>query len=159
MPEAWRDSTIVPILKQKGDAMECSNYKGINLISHIAKVFERMVNSRFRKMVPISQEQFGFMTGRSISDAIFIVRQVMDKYREKRKLPFLDLLGNPGPGGGVRQATSRSTLKIFAGTRGARVLVPYNKGYVCRIQSNSTQIRCWCAPKISTEPAPLHPDA
>ncbi|VDL75520.1 unnamed protein product [Nippostrongylus brasiliensis] len=33
MPEAWRDSFIVPIFKQKGDAMECSNYRGIELTS------------------------------------------------------------------------------------------------------------------------------
>ncbi|VDP13635.1 unnamed protein product [Heligmosomoides polygyrus] len=32
MPDDWRDSIIVPIFKPKGDASECSNYRGIKLI-------------------------------------------------------------------------------------------------------------------------------
>ncbi|VDP23276.1 unnamed protein product [Heligmosomoides polygyrus] len=94
MPDDWRNSTIVPIFKQKGDASECSNYRGIKLISHRMKIYERLVDSRLREMVPISQVQWGFMPDRSTTDAIFIARQVMEKYREKRKpchLAFLDL--------------------------------------------------------------------
>ena len=33
-------------------------------------------------MVNISQEQFGFMPGRSTTEAIFALRQVVEKYRE-----------------------------------------------------------------------------
>ncbi|VDO82248.1 unnamed protein product [Heligmosomoides polygyrus] len=58
------------------------------------KVYERLVDSRLRGMVAISQEQWGFMPERSTIDAIFIARQVMEKYREKRRpchLVFLDL--------------------------------------------------------------------
>ncbi|KIH68708.1 hypothetical protein ANCDUO_00957 [Ancylostoma duodenale] len=32
IPEAWRDSIIVPIFKRKGDVMDCTNYRGIKLI-------------------------------------------------------------------------------------------------------------------------------
>ncbi|WKY12572.1 hypothetical protein Q1695_003843 [Nippostrongylus brasiliensis] len=94
MPESWRDSIIVPIFKQKGDATECSNYIGIKLISHTMQVYERLIDSRLRDMVEIAQQQLGFMPGRSTTDAIFIARQVMEKYREKRRpiyLAFLDL--------------------------------------------------------------------
>nr|CDJ97414.1 RNA-directed DNA polymerase (reverse transcriptase) domain containing protein [Haemonchus contortus] len=94
IPDAWRRSTIVLIFKQKGDAMECSNYRGIRLTAHTMELYERLVDSRLRELVPISQEQFGFMTERSTTDAIFIARQVMEKYREKRRpcyIAFLDL--------------------------------------------------------------------
>ncbi|XGW19105.1 hypothetical protein V3C99_003150 [Haemonchus contortus] len=46
------------------------------------KMYERVVDSRLKELVPISQEQFGFMPDRSATDAIFIGRQVMEKYRE-----------------------------------------------------------------------------
>ncbi|VDP03687.1 unnamed protein product [Heligmosomoides polygyrus] len=58
------------------------------------KVYKRLVDSRLREMITISQEQWGFMPERSTTDAIFIARQVMEKYREKQKpcyLAFLDL--------------------------------------------------------------------
>ncbi|VDO18922.1 unnamed protein product [Heligmosomoides polygyrus] len=47
-----------------------------------------------RPKSPPDQVQWGFMPERSTIDAIFIARQVMEKYREKRKpcyLSFLDL--------------------------------------------------------------------
>ncbi|VDP24192.1 unnamed protein product [Heligmosomoides polygyrus] len=56
MPDDWRNSTIVPIFKQKGDASECSNYRGIKLISHRMKIYERLVDSRLKGMVPIFQQ-------------------------------------------------------------------------------------------------------
>ncbi|VDP26856.1 unnamed protein product [Heligmosomoides polygyrus] len=66
MPDDWRNSTIAPIFKQKGDASECSNYRGIKLISHTVKIYERLVDTRL---------QWGFMPERSTTDAIFIARQ------------------------------------------------------------------------------------
>ncbi|VDO19287.1 unnamed protein product [Heligmosomoides polygyrus] len=58
------------------------------------KIYERLVDSRLREMVTISQEQWGFIPERSTTDAIFIACQVMEKYREKRKpcyMAFFDL--------------------------------------------------------------------
>ena len=34
MAEEWRDSVIVPIFKEKGDILDCGNYRGIKMISH-----------------------------------------------------------------------------------------------------------------------------
>ncbi|EYC19129.1 hypothetical protein Y032_0025g1189 [Ancylostoma ceylanicum] len=93
MPEAWRDSIIVPIFKRKGDAMNCTNYRGIKLIAHTMKIYERLLDMRLREMVEISPDQFGFVPERSTIDAIFTARQLMEKYREKNKpchLAFLD---------------------------------------------------------------------
>ena len=85
MLDEWRKSTLVPIFKNKGDIQECENYRGIKLVSHTLKIWERVIESRLREMVNISQEQFGFMPGRSTTDAIFALRQVVEKYREGRQ--------------------------------------------------------------------------
>ena len=42
MPDEWR-SVLVPIFKSKGDVQSCSNYRGIKLISHTMKLWERVV--------------------------------------------------------------------------------------------------------------------
>jgi hypothetical protein len=65
IPEQWRKSTLVPIFKNKGDIMECGNYRGIELICHSMKLYERIIENRLRKIVKISEEQFGFMKGKS----------------------------------------------------------------------------------------------
>jgi hypothetical protein len=38
MPDEWRRSIVVSIFKNKGDIQSCTNYKGINLMSHIMKL-------------------------------------------------------------------------------------------------------------------------
>ena len=60
MPDEWR-SVLVPIFKNKGDVQSCSNYRGIKLISHTMKLWERVVEARLRREVTISEQQYGFM--------------------------------------------------------------------------------------------------
>lgn len=72
----------------------CGNYRGIKLISHAMKIWERVVEARLRGEVRICEEQFGFMPGRSTTDAIFALRMLMEKYREGQKelhCVFVDL--------------------------------------------------------------------
>ena len=73
--------------------MECGSFRGIKLMSHTMKIWERIVDNRIRSEVVISQEQFGFMKGRSTEDAIFELRQLLEKYKEgQRKIhcTFID---------------------------------------------------------------------
>ncbi|XP_047486429.1 uncharacterized protein LOC125037340 [Penaeus chinensis] len=43
---------------------------------------QRVIEKRLREKVDISEQQFGFMPGRSTINAIFAQRQLMEKYRE-----------------------------------------------------------------------------
>ncbi|KAK3522813.1 hypothetical protein QTP86_002563, partial [Hemibagrus guttatus] len=93
MPEEWRRSVLVPIFKNKGDVQSCSNYRGIKLMSHTMKVWERVVEARLRKVVEICEQQYGFMPRKSTTDAIFALRILM-KYRDGQKelhCVFVDL--------------------------------------------------------------------
>ncbi|KAK3569374.1 hypothetical protein QTP86_026885, partial [Hemibagrus guttatus] len=94
MPEEWRRSVLVPIFKNKGDMQSCSNYRGIKLMSHTMKLWERVVEARLRKVVEICEQQYGFMPRKSTTDAIFALRILMEKYRDgQRELHcvFVDL--------------------------------------------------------------------
>ena len=46
MPEEWSRSVLIPIYKNKGDAQCCGNYRGIKLMSHTMKVWERIIETR-----------------------------------------------------------------------------------------------------------------
>ena len=94
MPDEWRQSTIVPIYKKKGDAQQCGNYRGIKLTSHTMKIWEKVVEARLRRDIEIGEQQYGFMPGRSTTDAIFALRILEEKYREGQKelhCVFIDL--------------------------------------------------------------------
>ena len=56
MPEEWRRSVLIPIYKNKGDAQCCRNYRGIKLMSHTMKIWERMIEARLRDKVEISKQ-------------------------------------------------------------------------------------------------------
>ncbi|XP_069971001.1 uncharacterized protein [Penaeus vannamei] len=74
--------------------MECGNNRGIKLMSHSMKLYERVQESRLRNIVEISEEQFGFMKGKSTTDAIFVLRQFQGKFREGQEdlhSMFIDL--------------------------------------------------------------------
>ena len=63
-------------------------------MSHTMKIWEKIIDRRLREETRISEEQFGFMPGRSTTDAISILRFTMEKHREKQKglhLVFIDL--------------------------------------------------------------------
>ena len=85
---------MVQIYKEKGDIQDCKYYRGIKLMSHTMKLYERIIERRVRGETLVGVEQFGFMPGRSTTDAMFALRQLLEKYGEKQRelhLIFIDL--------------------------------------------------------------------
>jgi len=94
MPTDWDRSWMINVYKGKGDALQCGSYRGIKLLEHAMKVFERVMEVRLRQRLHIDDMQFGFMPGKGTTDAVFIVRQVQEKYIGKKKdlwMAFIDL--------------------------------------------------------------------
>ena len=63
MPSEWRTSTVISLYKYKGDIQDCNNYRGIKLLSHTMKLWERVIEGRLRKEISISDNQFGLCQG------------------------------------------------------------------------------------------------
>ena len=58
------------------------------------KILERIVDCLIRQVVSIDDSQFGFVPGRGTTDAIFVVRQLQEKYLAVNKwlyMAFVDL--------------------------------------------------------------------
>ena len=94
MPESWRKSDLIPMFKGKGDVRSCGNYRSIKLLEYGMKVIERIFERRLRKVVKLDEMQMGFMPGRGTMDAIFIMRQLLEKYEMAERdlyMVFVDL--------------------------------------------------------------------
>jgi hypothetical protein len=94
LPHSWRKSELIPLYKGKGDAKSCGSYRSVKLLEHGMKVIERIFEKRLRKVVRIDEMQMGFMPGKGTIDAIFSVRQIMEKYEKagrKLHMIFVDL--------------------------------------------------------------------
>src|SRR5664279_2367073 len=94
IPDDWSKSWIMNVYEGKGDALECSSYRGIKLLEHVMKILERVIDGRVRRIVKVDDMQFGFMAGKGTTYAIFVVWQLQEKYLAKKKdlwMAFVDL--------------------------------------------------------------------
>ena len=94
IPSDWEQSFIVCLYKGKGDALERDNYCCLKLTEQVMKILERIVDGLIRQLVSIDDSQFGSVPGRGTTDAIFVVRQLKEKYLAANKrlyMAFVDL--------------------------------------------------------------------
>jgi len=94
MPKEWRSSTVIPLYKNKGDIQDCNNFRGIKLLRHTTKLWERVIERRLQKDGSISKNQFDFMPGRSTIETIYLLRRLMGLYRDRKvdlHMVFIDL--------------------------------------------------------------------
>jgi hypothetical protein len=99
IPAIWRKAIISPIPKSSSlDSRIPTNYRGISLISCVAKIYSCIINSRISDLLQeedkIVDEQNGFRCDRSCQDHIFSLDSVIRK-RINQNIPtftaFIDL--------------------------------------------------------------------
>lgn len=85
IPSDWKRSWVVS--RERGDAMECSSYRGMKLLDQVMKLFERIIEKKVRRRVEVNDMQFGFRPGKNCfrpgrvtTDAIFIVCQIQESF-------------------------------------------------------------------------------
>ena len=61
---------MTPLYKGKGNVTDCNNYRGIKLMCHGMKLFERLVEDILRQVIEISSTQSGYQQGKSTTEPI-----------------------------------------------------------------------------------------
>jgi len=94
LPAKWKELIIIPIYK-KGDKPDCSNYRGISLLSTTNKILSSILLSRLPPYAEeiIGDHQRGFQCNRSTTDHIFCICQILEKkweYNEAVHQLFID---------------------------------------------------------------------
>jgi ribonuclease HI len=100
IPDTWKTTAVVPILKSEKDPSLAESYRPISLSSCVGKIFENMIKCRLemyaesRLIIPSSQ--FGFRKGRSTTDSLLkFGGDIKDAFYNNQYLisVFLDVSG------------------------------------------------------------------
>ena len=73
--------------KGKGDRRECTNYRRISVLGIPGKIYGKiLINKDAEDMrVYAAEEQGGFRPGRGCVIQVFVLKQLKEEYREKKK--------------------------------------------------------------------------
>jgi len=90
MPQEWETVMLINTHK-KGTKTKCENYRGITLLPTAYKLFTNIINNRLDVIVEdeMVEEQCGFRKGRSCTDAIFTVQQMIEERKEHNLPQFI----------------------------------------------------------------------
>ena len=86
--------TMTRLYKGKRRKGMCSNERGITVASNVGKVYERMINNRALKHINITDAQAGGKEGRSTTDHLLILKEIINTQKRKKKpllLTYLDV--------------------------------------------------------------------
>ena len=84
----WKLSLLVQVFKGKGDPLNSNSRRGIKLLEHVFKMYEKVLDRRLREVIDIDKMQYGFMPRRGTVDAVFVLRRINEKFRAKDKKLF-----------------------------------------------------------------------
>ncbi len=94
----WTEGTLIK-LQKKGDLRNCSNYRGIMLLSVPGKVLNRIILERMKMTVDIQlrDEQAGFRKNRSCSDQITTLRIIVEQSLEWNSPLYINFIDYEKP--------------------------------------------------------------
>ena len=90
VPADWKRGIVLPLYKGKGSRAECSNYRGITLLSVPGKTFAHVLLNRMKSTILQKRirEQSGFTPGRSTTDRVLTLHLISQTKREYRQLLY-----------------------------------------------------------------------
>ena len=95
-PTHWNIGVIKPLYKRKGDKRSPANYRGITLTSCLGKLFTSILQSRLNKFIEqhniLNPEQFRFRPNSRTTDSLFILQQLINKYKKQHKKLYVGFI-------------------------------------------------------------------
>lgn len=93
-PSQWENAQII-ILHKKGDNTDLENYRPISLLSHIYKLYTKILTTRLTNKLEffLSKEQAGFRTKYGTNDHLLTIKALIEKcieYNKPLMLIFVD---------------------------------------------------------------------
>jgi len=93
IPEDWKSALVTPLFKNKGKTTDLNNYRGISVLSPMAKIFEKVlaiqITKYFEKNELFTPHQHGFRKGHSCETALHELISDLNLARDKKLVNML----------------------------------------------------------------------
>ena len=94
LPDEWKSAIVTPLYKNKGSNEEFTNYRGISVLSPVAKIFEKILAKQIINYINDSdllfEDQHGFRNSHSCETALHrIISRMMEVLNDKSIGMFL----------------------------------------------------------------------
>ncbi|CAF1037093.1 unnamed protein product, partial [Brachionus calyciflorus] len=90
IPFDWKTAVVTPLFKNKGDAEDVNNYRGISVIPPIAKLFEKIIATQIIEHLELNgiltSDQHGFRSGHCCETELHQIITHMFKALSKRQI-------------------------------------------------------------------------
>ena len=92
IPSAWLHASITCLYK-KGAMNVAANYRGISIGANMSRILAKIIMTRLKDAyeIHLGENQFGFRSNKSTSDAIFIMKSVIEKHGGTLVAVYIDL--------------------------------------------------------------------
>ena len=93
VPKEWTEGIIIKLPK-KGNLQECSNWRGITLLSIPSKILAKVIMKRISEAVDkkLRKEQAGFRKGRGCIEQIFALRNIIEQCTEWQRQLYVNFV-------------------------------------------------------------------
>ena len=85
----WKGGFILNLYKGEGEAFDRGSYCGLELTDQVMKLLEWVLDFYICETVNIDEKQFSCVPDRCVTEEIFIVPQLQEKYFATNKTPLL----------------------------------------------------------------------
>lgn len=92
-PKEWKEAHIISVHK-KGNKDNCENYRGLSITSTVSRLYGKILRDLIEREIKEEEEQCGFRGGRSSTDHIFCMKQIIEKRaatNQETHILFIDL--------------------------------------------------------------------
>uniref|UniRef100_A0A8D8S118 Craniofacial development protein 2 n=1 Tax=Cacopsylla melanoneura TaxID=428564 RepID=A0A8D8S118_9HEMI len=143
IPSNWLKSEFITLPK-KPSAKQCGDYRTISLMSHLLKVFLKIIHRRIYKLCEeqIAPNQFGFVNAVGTREALFSVQVLFQRCRDVNKDVFLCLIDYQKAFDRVKHDKMVEVLKkIGISERDIQIIVNlyWNQTAVLRVDGEHTE--------------------
>jgi hypothetical protein len=143
IPQEWLLSTFVTIPK-KINAKQCSDYRTISLMSHVLKIFLKIIHSRVHRKLEmdINNTQFGFRNGLGTREALFALNVMSQRCLDINQDVFMCFIDYNKAFDKVRHDhLIRLLTEKNLDKRDIRLIANmyYNQKAVVRVENNTTE--------------------